>query len=185
MRRPAFFFSICDCLRLGITFPVGSSEMRARQPASRLAMQRPAQDSGSVAAVCESSTLGSPYIPVDSWVYPAVMRLYAMGYASDVYLGLRPWSRASVSHMLEDASAEIEDADMYGDSTVGEAQDLYGALRRELHLDTQGPCRASKPAAVVESAYLVERAIGGSPLRDSFHLGSTIVNDFGRPFQWF
>jgi hypothetical protein len=157
--------------------------MRAQQPASRPAIQKPAQDSGSAAAVCEPSTLGSPYIPVDSWIYPAVMRLYAMGYASDVYLGLRPWSRASVSHMLEDASAEIKDADMYGDSTLGEAQGLYGALRRELHLDTQGPCRVSEPAAVVESVYSVERAISGSPLRDSFHLGSTIVNDFGRPYS--
>jgi hypothetical protein len=27
------------------------------------------------------------------------------------------------------------------------------------------------------------RVIGGTPLRDSFHLGSTIINDYGRPFE--
>ncbi|WP_369294449.1 capsule assembly Wzi family protein, partial [Klebsiella pneumoniae] len=26
------------------------------------------------------------------------------------------------------------------------------------------------------------RAISGTPLRDSFHLGQTIVNDYGRPY---
>ncbi len=27
------------------------------------------------------------------------------------------------------------------------------------------------------------RAISGTPLRDSFHLGSTIINDYGRPYE--
>ena len=35
----------------------------------------------------------------------------------------------------------------------------------------------------VESTYSVVRAISGTPLRDSFHLGSTIVNDYGRPYE--
>src|SRR5579862_9446845 len=59
------------------------------------------QASGELDSVCSNEVIGSPYIPVDHWIYPAVMRLYAMGYASDVYLGLRPWTRSSVIHMLE------------------------------------------------------------------------------------
>ena len=35
----------------------------------------------------------------------------------------------------------------------------------------------------IESTYSVMRAISGTPLRDSFHLGSTIVNDYGRPYE--
>jgi hypothetical protein len=127
--------------------------------------------------------LGSPYIPVDSWVYPAVMRLYAMGYASQVYLGMRPWTRASVSHMLEETSTQIQDADMYGDSTVGEARDLYIAVRRELNSNTRGPCLASKGQLRIESSYSVMRAISGTALQDSFHLGSTVINDYSRPFE--
>ena len=39
------------------------------------------------APVCEPSKQGSPYIPVDSWIYPAVLRLYSLGYVDHVYLG--------------------------------------------------------------------------------------------------
>src|ERR1039457_5319799 len=96
--------------------------------------------SGPPAAPCEPSTLGSPYIPVDSWVYPAVLRLYSLGFVDHVYLGMRPWTRASLSHMLEDIDAQFHDADMYGDPTTGEAQDIYVALSHFLHYDTGMQC---------------------------------------------
>jgi len=35
----------------------------------------------------------------------------------------------------------------------------------------------------MESVYSVARAISGTPLRDNYHLGSTIINDYGRPYQ--
>ncbi len=35
----------------------------------------------------------------------------------------------------------------------------------------------------IESVYSVTRGISGTPLRDSFHLGSTIINDYGRPYE--
>jgi hypothetical protein len=111
------------------------------------------------------------------------MRLYAMGYADDVYLGMRPWTRASVSHMLKVTSAEIQDADMYGDPTAGEAQNIYGALIHFLHYDAGMQCVTQQGGAHVESLYSVARAISGLPLRDSFHLGSTIINDYGRPYE--
>jgi hypothetical protein len=135
------------------------------------------------AAVCTSPVFGSAYIPVDSWVYPAVARLDAMGYASDVFLGMRPWTRNSVSRMMEETSDEIEDADRYGDSTVGEARSLYGALNRELHPDARDPCRSNTLDSRIESVYSVARVTSGTPLHDSFHLGSTIINDYGRPYE--
>jgi hypothetical protein len=131
--------------------------------------------------VCEPSVLGSPYIPVDSWVYPAMLRLYSLGLVDDVFLGMRPWTRASVSHMLEQAGARIEDADP-GPAT-DEAQDIYDALMRELRDDTEGPCLAHRGNSRIESTYTVVRGISGTPLRDSYHLGSTIVNDYGRPYE--
>ncbi len=60
---------------------------------------------------CEPATLGSPFVPVDSWVYPAMLRLYSLGFVDDVFLGMRPWTRASLEHMLEQAGARIQDAD--------------------------------------------------------------------------
>jgi len=135
------------------------------------------------ATVCEPSTKGSPYIPVDSWVYPAMLRLYSMGYVDHAYLGMRPWTRASLSHMLEDIDTQFRDADMYGDPTSGEAREIYTALIRFLHYDAGKQCLTHQGNSDIESVYSVGRSISGTPLRDSFHLGSTIINDYGRPYE--
>src|SRR5271165_3787749 len=55
-------------------------------------------------APCETAELGSPYIPLDSWMYPSLTRLYSLGYLDLAFLGLRPWTRSSVIHMLEDTN---------------------------------------------------------------------------------
>ena len=145
--------------------------------ATPIAAEQPA------APACESSTQGSPYIPVDSWVYPAVLRLYSLGYVDHVYLGMRPWTRVSLSNMLQDIDAQIEDANTYGVTTTGEAQDIYVALSHFLHYDTGMQCMTHQGNSYIESVYSVARAISGTPLRDSYHLGSTIINDYGRPYQ--
>lgn len=131
--------------------------------------------------VCQPSLLDSPYIPVDNWIYPAVLRLYSMGFVDNVFLGMRPWTRASVSNMLEQAGARIDDADP-GPAT-DEAQSIYESLNQELNQDTQGPCGTHQGTTRLESVYTVARAISGTPLRDSYHLGQTIVNDYGRPYE--
>ena len=87
-----------------------ANPIAAEQPGAPEGTWQSGRDPSTPASVCEPSTLGSPYIPVDSWVYPAVLRLYSMGYVDHVYLGMRPWTRASLSHMLEDIDAQIEDA---------------------------------------------------------------------------
>jgi hypothetical protein len=140
-----------------------------------------ANDSVAWTQDCDLSMSGSPYIPVDSWIYPAVLRLYSLGFLDHVYLGLRPWTRASLSHMLEDTDAKIEDAK--AGPVTDEARELNDALNHELHPDTRGPCPERIGDVRIESTYSVVRAISGMPLRDSFHLGSTIVNDYGRPFE--
>jgi len=149
--------------------------------------EQPAATAGSgaktTASACEPAKLGSPYIPVDSWVYPAMLRLYSLGYVNTVYLGLRPWTRASVMRMLEEAGNLIEDSEAESDPGADEAREIYDALNRELHYDMEGPCGPHQGGARIESVYTLARAISGTPLHDSFHLGSTIVNDYGRPFE--
>jgi hypothetical protein len=85
--------------------------------------------------------------------------------------------------MLEDIDAEFRDADMYGDPTTGEAQDIYAALIYFLHYDAGMQCLTHQGNSDIESVYSVGRSISGTPLRDSFHLGSTIINDYGRPYE--
>ena len=142
-----------------------------------------ARDPSRPVPVCEPSVLDSPYIPVDSWVYQAVFRLYGLGYVDDVFLNMRPWTRASLDHMLEQAGARIEDAQDIPDPTLGQAEEIYEALEHELHPDMQGPCRAFKGMARVESIYSTFLGITGTPLHDSFHLGQTVINDYGRPYE--
>ncbi len=153
----------------------------AEQPGAQAFAGKADTDPNRPASVCEPSILDSPYIPVDSWVYPAVWRLYSLGFVDTVFLGMRPYTRASLDHMLEETGARIEDADP-GPAT-DEAEGIYESLSHELHSDVQGPCGPIKGSTHIESIYSVERAISGIPLRDSFHLGSTIINDYGRPYE--
>ena len=93
----------------GILFLAVSPLLAAPSSGEQSANQG-ANDSDAMAQDCDLSVSGSPYIPVDSWIYPAVLRLYSLGFLDHVYLGLRPWTRASLSHMLEDTEAKFEDA---------------------------------------------------------------------------
>lgn len=165
------------CTFAGVLF-VCAKPLQAEQPAAQQGTA-----ANSEAQVCETAALGSPYIPVDSWVYPAMLRLYSLGYVNTVYLGMRPWTRASVMHMLEEAGVLIEDNEKEGDPGADEARAIYDALNRELRHDMEGPCGPHRGKVRIESVYTLARGISGTPLDDSFHLGSTIVNDYGRPFE--
>ena len=167
---------------LAALFLMAASPLAAEPPsASQGAGPGGPAPAGRQSDVCESSTAGSPYIPVDSWVYPAVMRLYSLGFVDTVYLGMRPWTRSSVNNMLDEVGSRIEDYDA-GPAT-DEAARIYTALTRELRFNPQASCQAPEDHVRVESVYSVARGISGTPLRDSYHLGSTIINDYGRPYQ--
>jgi hypothetical protein len=120
--------------------------------------------------------MSSTYIPLDSWIYPAVMRLYGMGFVDTVFLGMRPWTRLSVAHMLEQSSDTITS------STNDEAIDIYTALERDLQPDMRIPLDQRFGRVGLDSVYQGVMGIAGTPLRDSFHLGQTDINDFGRPY---
>jgi hypothetical protein len=120
--------------------------------------------------------MSSTYIPLDSWIYPAVMRLYGMGFVDTVFLGMRPWTRLSVAHMLDLSSDRITG------STNDEAIDIFTSLERNLQPDMRIPLDQRFGRVGLDSVYQGVMGIAGTPLRDSFHLGQTDVNDFGRPY---
>jgi len=122
-------------------------------------------------------SLGSAYIPMDSWMYPALWRLYGLGYLDTAFLGLRPWTRLSVLHMLEKTGETI--ATSQGEAS-DEAEEIYLALIRELAPDAAAEGGAHGELDTVYSRFL---GITNTPLRDSFHIGQTIINDYGRPYQ--
>ena len=133
-------------------------------------------------SICASEATGAAFIPVDSWVYPAILRLYSMGYLHTVYVGERPWTRASVGKMLDQTAEIIEDAHNYNSGTIDEAQKILGALVQELHYSQAQHCLIKEENLHADSIYSSTRIMTGTPLRDSYHLGSTMVNDYGRPY---
>ena len=120
---------------------------------------------------------GSVYIPVDNWVYPEMVRLYELGYVDTIFLGLRPWTRRSVLSALRISQADIMD----GKSE--EAKGILAALLDEFGGENDTELHPRPVIYGEQSAYARLMGIGGTPLRDSFHLGQTIVNDYGRPYQ--
>jgi len=128
--------------------------------------------------MAQSDTQGSVDVPMDNWIYPALDRLHALGYVDTAYLGLRPWTRSSIAHMLELSADRIET-----DQNNDEAREIYVALVREFKPDIDRSTGAAPPQVELESVYTQLRGIAGTTLRDSFHLGQTIVDDYGRPYE--
>ena len=124
-------------------------------------------------------SLSSTYIPVDSPVYPMALRLYSLGYLDTVFINMRPWTRLSLLHMLEKTSDDIID------DNNPEAVDLLAKLSNYVAVEVPAPGSNDKRGTVygVDTVYTRLLGISGQTLRDSFHLGQTIVNDYGRPYQ--
>jgi membrane-associated phospholipid phosphatase len=122
--------------------------------------------------------MGSPNVPLDSWMYPAIERLVALGYIKSGYLGIRPWTRLEYARMLEEAQQQIEDAGDQG----GEAVRIYNDLANELSFETGRLNGAANVGMSLDSVYARTTQISGTPLRDGYHFGQTIINDYGRPY---
>jgi hypothetical protein len=122
----------------------------------------------------QRNSMGSSDVPLDSWIYPAIERLAAMGYISTAYAGQRPWTRLQCAQMLEEA----EDNGM----TIEDAAQIYRTLVAEFAPETRRLNGNESMDASLDSVYAIATGISGPPLRDSFNFGQTIVNDFGRPY---
>lgn len=125
----------------------------------------------------EEHGLGSTYISVDSWVYPAMMRLHALGYIDSAFLSMRPWTRRAALHALQRSEEDILD-----DRDEESVQTLY-ALKRELGGEDSTTAHKRGLLSGMETAYVRTMINGGGPvLRDSYHLGQSYINDYGRPY---
>jgi hypothetical protein len=121
--------------------------------------------------------LGSTYIPVDSPIYPMAMRLYSLGYLDSAFINMRPWTRRSLLHALDASAPKITE------ESSDEAVALLARLQSDL-ADEGGENNFSRGRVYgVETVYTRLLGISGQTLRDSFHLGQTIANDYGRPYE--
>jgi hypothetical protein len=127
--------------------------------------------------------LASPYVPLDSWIYPDLERLAALGYIHTEFLSMRPWTRTECARLVEEAGATIREKETH----TAEASRIYDALAREFSLvpetsDPDPPGAEPSRNLHVESLYTRLLGISGQPLNDSYHFGQTLINDFGRPY---
>ncbi len=122
---------------------------------------------------------GSPYVPLDSWVYPALDRLAAIGSSDGEFAGLRPWTRLECAHLVQDASNKLNE----DETGASEARDLVGALEDEFAEELDVLLGGSSKRIRLESVYSRMMGISGKPLADSYHFGQTLINDYGRPYQ--
>ena len=60
-----------------------------------------------------SDKLGSVYIPMDSWMYPALTRLYGMGFLDTMFLGIWPYTRRSTLHHALKSEDAILSSDVF------------------------------------------------------------------------
>ena len=119
--------------------------------------------------------MGSPYVPLDSWIYPALDRLIALGAIDSAFAGMKPWTRTECRRLLNEGADRV-----VSEGTGGpEAEGLYRVLDREFSEDVAEQVVQAR----VESVYERVTAISGKPLTDGNHFGQTISNDFGRPYQ--
>src|SRR5216684_2840147 len=122
---------------------------------------------------------GSPYVPLDSWVYPVFERLAALGYIHSEILFLRPWTRSECARLVDEAGDRIA-----GEGTVPpETHDLYREIEREFSAELESSDGGPNRQLQLESIYTRFTQVTGRPLNDNYHFGQTVINDFGRPYE--
>src|SRR5258706_12683427 len=75
--------------------------------------------------------LGSPYVPLDSWIYPALDRLSGLGLIDSGFSGVRPWTRIECARVLAEATDSV-------DVGPAAAQKIYKLFTREFQEDLVG-----------------------------------------------
>lgn len=137
-----------------------------------------AEQSEETQALNRTRFMGSTYVPLDSWVYPAIERLAALGYIHSESLSIRPWTRLECTRLLTEATERAADPD-----APAEVQQLYASLAAEFGYEFDLMIGERNLSAQFESAYSRSLGISGRPLADNYHFGQTLLNDYGRPYE--
>lgn len=120
---------------------------------------------------------GSPYVPLDSWIYPALDRLAAMGAIDSGFAGMRPWTRLECARLVNEAA----DALGFDDNAGGENRTV-DTLLKEFEQEIGDMDGGINETLRLESVYSRTENISGTPLTNGYTFGQTQINDFGRPY---
>jgi membrane-associated phospholipid phosphatase len=129
------------------------------------------------------SRFASPYVPLDSLIYPVFDRLAALGYAPSAFANLRPWTRMECARIIASAGEELSIDNQGADGKPpSQAYRLYAALAAEFPAELERLRGAGTSEIRVGSIYIRYAGIAGTPLDDSYHFGQTLIDDYGRPY---
>jgi hypothetical protein len=123
--------------------------------------------------------MGTAFVELDSWVYPAMDRLAGLGYIHGAIQGTRPWTRMQCALLTVEAGNALIEHDHPGDGAFA----LVERLRTEFSYELERIDGGRNFAAALDSLYTRAISISGPDLNDGFHFGQTIAYDFGRPFE--
>jgi Capsule assembly protein Wzi/PAP2 superfamily len=127
----------------------------------------------------QAKNMGSPYVPLDSWIYPALDRLTALGYIHSGFADMRPWTRMECARQVEEASDRVTE----DNAEENEATRLFEALQKEFAREVNLLGGGDNAELRLESVYTRGTEIVGKPLTDGDHFGQTVINDYGRPYE--
>ena len=137
-----------------------------------------AEESEQSQALNRTRFMGSSYVPLDSWIYPALQRLAALGYIKSESLSIRPWTRLECTRLLRESATRGADSD-----APPEVQQLYASLSKEFGYEFELMNGERNLNGQFESAYAGFTGISGTPLTDNYHFGQTLLNDYGRSYE--
>jgi membrane-associated phospholipid phosphatase len=124
--------------------------------------------------------MGSPSVPLDSWVYSAFERLAALRAINTQIMGLKPWTRLECARLTQEAGDALQEGRILN---FEEAAGIQTQLAQEFAYEVALLSGGRNLTANLESVYARAVSISGPALTDSYHFGQTISYDFGRPFE--
>src|SRR5579871_215640 len=120
---------------------------------------------------------GSTYVPIEHWAYAVVDRLAAWGWVQSQIVGLRPWTRSEFARLTVEAGERLSEED-----APAQARQLYDVLTAEFGFEIALLSGSGGREITLEALYVRALPVSGTPLRDGYHFGQTIINDYGRPW---
>lgn len=162
--RPTLAVTVCLALSAGAGFS------QAAWQSTGGSVPRPSMDNGET---------GSTNVPMDSWIYPALERLAAMGLVPDQSASIRPWTRQECRRQVREAEDILHGFGSLDHDSDQDVRIEAGHLLPQLEYELQEPDGAA--TATLESSYIRAATIAGPALSDGYHFGQTWWNDYGRP----
>jgi hypothetical protein len=121
---------------------------------------------------------GSAYVPLDSWVYPVIDRLAALGLVHSNFDSERPFTRLECARITAEAAENAASKEVSID-----INSMVDSLQAEFSRESEvWAGNSDNRSAELESVYTRVTEISGPVLRDGYHFGQTLYNDYGRPY---